>query len=178
MTERLYTTFALAKRYGACRESYRKVAKALGGITNYGRNTPVYIDDLAEVAGMTDAIWALYAVPKAQEATRDRLARLFACDCAEHVLKPYEDEHGHDSNNLRAIKAARKFAVGEATKEELEYACDHTRGPFYDCAVPWIEDVAWETSESAIRIAGRPEEEWQLKRFLEVFGEEQIIEKE
>lgn len=48
----------------------------------------------------------------------DRVARLFACDCAEHVLSICEHEYP-DGSPRKAIEVARRYANGEATEEEL-----------------------------------------------------------
>jgi hypothetical protein len=55
-------------------------------------------------------------------ALSDKNHRLFAADCAEHVLPIYEKHYPDDSRPRRAIEMARRFARGEATKEELEIA--------------------------------------------------------
>ena len=52
----------------------------------------------------------------------ERTQRLFACDCAEHVLSIYEREYPDDGRPRKAIEVARRFADGEATPEELAAA--------------------------------------------------------
>jgi hypothetical protein len=54
----------------------------------------------------------------------DVTARLFACDCAEHVLPIFEKECPEDKRPRQAIETARKFANGQATSEELSAAWD------------------------------------------------------
>ena len=49
-------------------------------------------------------------------------ARLFACDCAAHVLKIYEKQYPNDKSPRECIATARKFAHGKATREELAAA--------------------------------------------------------
>ena len=49
-------------------------------------------------------------------------ARLFACDCAEHVLPIFESAFPNDKRPHTAIEVARKFANGEATQQELNAA--------------------------------------------------------
>jgi len=48
--------------------------------------------------------------------------RLFACDCAESVLPLFERKHPDDRRPREAISVARRYAMGEATKEELSAA--------------------------------------------------------
>ena len=52
----------------------------------------------------------------------DRTARLFACDCAEHVLHLFEKQYPNDKRPREAIEVARQYANGEATKDELKAA--------------------------------------------------------
>jgi hypothetical protein len=48
----------------------------------------------------------------------ERTARLFACDCAEHVLYLYEAQYP-DDRPRKAIEVARRYAEGKAAVEEL-----------------------------------------------------------
>ena len=58
----------------------------------------------------------------------DRTARLFAALCAEHVLPIFEAVDPNDSRPRDAIEVARRFADGDASREEMRvahaaYAC-------------------------------------------------------
>ena len=48
-----------------------------------------------------------------------RTARLFACDCAEHVLFLFRKKFPSDSRPREVIDVARRYANGKATEEEL-----------------------------------------------------------
>jgi len=48
--------------------------------------------------------------------------RRFACDCAARVLSLYEDRYPEDGRLRAAIDAARRFAEGVASAEELQAA--------------------------------------------------------
>jgi hypothetical protein len=48
--------------------------------------------------------------------------RRFACDCAERVLRFWTAFAGRDTRPHDAITAARRYAAGQATDEELERA--------------------------------------------------------
>ncbi len=48
--------------------------------------------------------------------------RLFACDCAEHVLPYFEHFHPSDNRPRMAIEVAREYALGQANPETLELA--------------------------------------------------------
>jgi hypothetical protein len=52
----------------------------------------------------------------------DRTARLFAADCAEHVLPIVERERPDDDRPRKAIEAARASARGEIDRQELDAA--------------------------------------------------------
>jgi len=54
----------------------------------------------------------------------ERIARLFAADCAEHVLRRFEKACPNDDRPRKAIEAARKFANGEISVSALERASD------------------------------------------------------
>jgi hypothetical protein len=77
----------------------------------------------------------------------DRIARLFACDCAERVLKFFKGRFPNDKRPRLAIETARKFANGLATKEELAAAR----------AAAWVAAgaAAWVAAGAAARDAAR-----------------------
>jgi len=52
----------------------------------------------------------------------DRIARLFACDCAERSLGIYEKDYPDDKRPRHAIETARLFADGKASDSELAAA--------------------------------------------------------
>ncbi len=119
----LHTTFAKAKSQGVCTESYRKMAKALGGITKYGKNTPIGLDKVFEVCGLRDTIWSLRCTIEPSE----NILIEFACQCAEHVLHIYENQYPEDTSPRKAIEAARtcitdKSQAAEAARAAAEAA--------------------------------------------------------
>lgn len=56
------------------------------------------------------------------EAWNERTARLFACDCAEHVLPIWESQIGGDVRPRLTIATARRFADGMANRDALAAA--------------------------------------------------------
>lgn len=72
-------------------------------------------------------------------AWNERIARLFACDCAEHVLHLFESKFPNDKRPRRAIEVARRFASGEASKDELAAAWDAA----WDAA--WAAEYQWQS---------------------------------
>jgi len=101
----------------------------------------------------------------------DRTARLFACDCAEHVVHLAEDKRC-----VTAIKVARKHANGEATDKELAAAWAAARAAAWAAArdaaraAAWAaaRAAAWDAARDAARAAARDaERKWQTKRLFE-----------
>ena len=88
----------------------------------YGPTTPISIEQVLEHNGLDNALWALRAVPREQEAERDRKARLLACKYAEHVQTIFEARFPNARLPRECIEVSRRYALGQATKEELRAA--------------------------------------------------------
>ena len=71
------------------------------------------------------------------ETWNERTDRLFAVDCAEHVLPIFEKQYPNDDRPRKAIHAARDFVDGKISKESLDAARDA------EGRVAWTGDVAW-----------------------------------
>lgn len=52
----------------------------------------------------------------------ERQQRLFACDCAEHVLHHYESLFPGDNRPRQAIHTTRRYVAGEASQTDLSLA--------------------------------------------------------
>ena len=95
----------------------------------------------------------------------DKTARLFACDCAEHVLHIFENQYSGDKRPRNAIDMARKYANGKATKKKLAAAWDAAWVAAWDAAraardAAWVaaraaRDAAWVAAWVAARDAAR-----------------------
>ena len=129
----MFTTLNLLKEHAACVPRYQHLCKALGGVKQYGRDTPISFERLIEMNGLDDTLWALQAVPYDQRKERDLIARLFAAGCAEHVLPIYEQQYPDDKRVRLCIEASRRFAYGEISREELA-AYDAARASAYAAA--------------------------------------------
>ena len=77
----------------------------------------------------------------------DRIMRLFACDCAERTLMRERERGRHsdpsrdpDLESWNAIEVSRRYAVGDATEEELYAAREAALGVVQDIkrASPWV----------------------------------------
>src|SRR5665213_4221455 len=55
--------------------------------------------------------------------------RLWACDCAERVLPIFERAFPNDGRPRVAVDVARRYAMGEATRKELELSLIHISEP-------------------------------------------------
>ena len=75
------------------------------------------VADILNMRSITrrDKLWAVLH----NEFFTDRELRLMACDFAERVLPMFEAEHPNDNRPRKAIEVSRRFAIGEATAEEL-----------------------------------------------------------
>lgn len=130
-------------------------------------------DDLVKWLG--EEIWEAEIHPKAEivedddkvvvskarlvrkvKAWNERTARLFAADCAEHVLHLFEDKYPEDKRPRQDIETARRCANGKATKEELAAARDAAWAAARDAA----RAAAWAAARDA-------ERKWQTKRLME-----------
>ncbi len=133
----LHTTFRKAKDNGACIESYRKMAKALGGVTKYGRNMPLSLAKVIEVCGLADAIWCLRCTIEPAE----NILIEFACRCAERTLPNFESVYPDDKRPRQAIEAARRLRVD---KSPAAWSAAMSA-----CSAAWsAESAAWSAARS------------------------------
>ena len=76
----------------------------------------------------------------------DRIARLFACDCAERVISIYERDYPDDKRPRHAIEVARLFAAGRVSDSELAAARAAARDAAWDAALDTARDAAWDAA--------------------------------
>jgi len=133
----IYTTFALAHQAGACTDSYRKLARALGGIEKYGANTPIPLDQIIEVLGLNDAIWAMRCTTTPAE----NVMIEFSCRCAEHVLVHFEAFYPEDQRPRQAIDAARRCI----TDKSADWAAWAAAWAAWDASADWAAEKQWQT---------------------------------
>lgn len=108
--------------------------------------TPAEVLDLDLPA--EDRLWVVLR----PEVLCERSMRLIACDVATWVLRHYEAYRPDDDRPRRAIETARRFAVGEATQKELEFAAESARYAAY-AARAGARGAAWSAAFSAERSA-------------------------
>jgi hypothetical protein len=152
----LTTSYRLACEYDACTNEMRKLVRHFRkNQKDYGHDTPVPLATVLEVCGLNAAIWALRCVHPDQRAERDRVARLFAADCAASVLHLFERERPGDDRPRRAIETVRRFAFGQATREELASARAAAGDAAGDAAGAAARDAAWSAARDAAWSAAR-----------------------
>ena len=150
----IQTTFRKLHDAGACKERYRFLAKALGGIKAYGRDTPITLLQILNINGLDDALWALRACPDSE-----KFAGLLACDYAEHVLPIFETRYPDDYRPRKTIETSRKYVNGEATDAELSAARYAAWGV--------ARDAAWDAARADAWAAERQWQEARLRELLE-----------
>lgn len=97
------------------------------------------------------------------DAWNDKTARLFAVDCAKHVLWAWDKYYPNDKRPHQAVQAAYDYANGKISEEELTVACDAA----YAAAVAYY--AAYSAAYSAANYAA--ERKWQarqLKKYLKI----------
>ena len=165
-------------------DGYRKVAKALGGIRRYGEDTPIPLTRILEIRGLEDALCCLRNVLPEEQGRRDILARLLACNYAEHIAPRWQAPIGIVWKPSDTIEVVRRFARGEATTEELrtaeasaEAVADRSEGGVAP-EVGWVARAAAaaaapEASAAAAWVAvWAAENEWQTQEFVKAMMEE------
>ena len=188
----LFTTFKKLHEHHACTEGYQKLARSLGGVNEYGKDTLIPLDKIIESNGLQDTIWSLRATTESSE----NLLIEFACRCAEHVLHFYEDKYPDDKRPRRAIETtlvcitdkspearaaawAARDAAGAATvaaraaraaTEDAAWAArDAARAATWAAeAAAWAARDAARAADWAAEAAGDAEEKWQTEQLLEL----------
>ena len=87
------------------------------------------------------------------ETWNEKTARLFAADCAENVLHIWEKEYPEDKRPHDAIAAARSYAHGEITFEEMSAAWYAARSA--SVSAWYAAGSAWYAARSAAGYAAR-----------------------
>lgn len=123
---------------------YNILRKNLG--KNYRDNTPVKFSQIIESNNLGDAIWCLQSVCPENE----KEVRLFATDCAEHVLHIFEAKIPNDDRPRKAIQAARDFAEGKITKEAARDCSLDAYAAFWACFDALYNHAARSAEDAAL----------------------------
>ena len=142
----MQTTLNKIKDYLPCKEGWEKLLNHLS--KTQSDDEPLELRTILESNGLDDTIWAFRAVEG-----KDKEIRLFAADCAEMVLPIYEKHYPDDKCPRLAIHAARDYANGLITIEELDAARAATRAATRDAARAATRaatrDAAWAATRAA-----------------------------
>jgi len=111
----MQTTLNKIKLHSPCENGWKKLLGHLN--KTQSDDEPLELRTILESNGLNDTIWALRVLEG-----MDKEIRLFAIDCAEMVLPIYEKEYPDDKRPRLAINAARNYANGLITLEELTAA--------------------------------------------------------
>ena len=93
--------------------------------------------------------------------------RLFAADCAEHVLWIYERDYPGDDRPRKAIEATRAYVRAEIDEAAWEAARDAAWAAAWDAAWDAARDAEGAAEGAAARDAERS---WQREQFRTRFG--------
>ena len=174
------TTLNKIRSHGPCKPGWDRLLAGLG--KTEADDEPLSFIRILEINGIEDAVWSLRACDD------ERAVRLYACDCAEHVLAHFESLFPGDDRPRRAIEVARAYANGRATEDELRSALAAAWAAAWaaefaawdaawDAAWAAARDAAWAAEFAAWAAAGDAacvaEREWQVQKFREYFGEEE-----
>lgn len=147
---------AWANRHNACQEA----------ILWLERQGDITMDEAW--ARCTDPHWMLWALGRVNHSAEpDRAYRLLACDFATRALER-ERKAGRepDPRSWRAIKVARDYAHGAATRLELDAA----RAAAGDAAWDAERAAAMDAAHAARYAASAAEQAWQCDRIRDAFA--------
>lgn len=117
-----------------CVEGWTKLLSFLG--KTKADDEPLLLSTVLESNGLDDASWCLRALPESMEGA----IRLLACDFAERALRFVPE--GEDRPR-QAIEVARRYARGEATREEMDAAGVAAWAAARDAARDAARAAAW-----------------------------------
>jgi hypothetical protein len=148
----MQTTLNKIKLHSPCEDGWEKLLNHLN--KTQSDDEPLELRTILESNGLNDTIWAFRAVEG-----KDKEIRLFAADCAELVLPIYEKDYPDDKRPRLAIQAARDYANGLITLEELSAAGAASLAAAWAAAraaaraAAWA--AAWDAAWAAARAAAR-----------------------
>lgn len=88
---KLTTTLARIRSHSPCREGYTRLVKSLGGIEQYGADTPVNLLTILDANGAQDMLWCLRATIEDSRAVAERLVTEFVAE-ANAMTSYYLDD--------------------------------------------------------------------------------------
>jgi hypothetical protein len=156
----MQTTLIKIKEQSPCEKGWIKLLSFLNKIE--ADDEPLELKTILESNGTADTIWALRAVED-----YDKEIHLMAADFAESVLHIFEEKYPEDNRPRKAINAARDFANGLITVEQLDAAGSAAGAAAWAAwaaawaarAAAWaaeaVRAAAWAAAGAAVRAATR-----------------------
>lgn len=128
------------RAHSPCKSGWEKLLRHLGKTQADDEEFPLSV--VLDSNGLDDALWCCRCLPE-----YDREWRLFAVWCARKVQHLMTDQR-----SITAIDVAERYAIGDATDDELHAAWDAALAAARDVAhvardVSW--DVAWDAAGAA-----------------------------
>ena len=159
------TTLNRIREHDPCVEGWKKLLRHLG--KTEADDEPLPFSVIVESNGIKDALWACRTVPE-----HDLEWRLFAVWCARQVQHLMTNQRSHD-----AINVAERFALGAATKNELDAAFDAAWSAAWSAALSAAHDAARDAAHDAAWYAAH-DAAWsaQTAEFLRVVTETECCE--
>jgi hypothetical protein len=171
----MVTSLEKLKDADACVDRYAHLRRALG--KGFAMTSDLTLIRILELNGIDDALWALDNAVDGG----GKICRLFAADCAEHVLHIFLKVRPNDSRPADAIKAARSYARGEIGAAAGAAAWDAAGAAAWAAAraAAWdaAGDAAWAAAgaaawDAAWDAARAVEQRWQKERLIGYLNDE------
>ena len=135
------TTLNRIREHSPCADGWEKLLRHLG--KTQADDEPLSLITVLDSNGLNDALWCLRACDGI-----NREARLYAVWCVrqvQHLLT--------DSRSLVALDVAEKYALGEATDDELDAARAASWAAAWDAANTAAHAAAWDAASTAASTA-------------------------
>lgn len=125
-TSTLHTSYYLLRRHDDGSDHFAEIQRAAVAEGYHGDHAPIPLTLVLEAVGIDETLWALQAVLPEEE-WGSAVTRLLACDYAEHVAHLWFASEGVTWKPADTIEIARRYAHGNATRNELVAARDAAR---------------------------------------------------
>ena len=125
---KLTTTLNRIREHSPCTDGWKKLNKYLG--SEYGEGTPINLLTILDSNGVQDMLWCLRATVEDSNPVSSQLAIAFA----EEVLPIFESRYPADSRPRMAIQAAKDYAEGKISIEEVRAAANAAANAAFDAA--------------------------------------------
>ena len=134
----IYTTLNEIRKHRPCKDGWEMLLKSLG--KTKADDEQISFEYILNSNGIDDALWCLRVLPESMDSN----IRLLVCDLVEPAMQYVLDG---ETRPQEAIRIARAYANGEASREELKAVRSAAR------SAAW--DDAWDASRDATRVAAR-----------------------